>query len=162
MKRVMSVAVLTLVVMIGCGKKKEEVIAEKIIENATGNKVNVDLENNSMNIETKDGKMSVQTGKSAKIPDTFPSDVFIFEPADVEMAMEMGMGYTIALKTPKDIATVTAAYKKNMVKQGWDQKAAMDMGENTTLMYEKGKRVTNVTVGQEDGETRIALTVVSN
>lgn len=162
MKRIVSIAVLVLFVMVGCGKKKEEIIAEKIIENGIGKKAKVDLDDQSVKIETEDGTMNLKTGKSAKIPDAFPSDVFIFKPADVEMAMEMGMGYSIALKTVKDIPTVAAAYKNEMVKKGWTQKAAMDMGENTMLMYEKGKRVTNVTVGREEGETRIALTVVSN
>jgi hypothetical protein len=161
MKRTMCMALVMLSVMIGCGKKPQEKIAEKIVENGTGKKANVAIGDESVKIETEDGSMSLTSGKSAKIPDGFPSDVYIFTPADVAMAMEVGQGYSIALKTGKDIESVTAAYKKEMTRKGWEQKAAMDMGENTMLMYEKDKRVINVVVSHEEGETKIVLTVAN-
>lgn len=159
MKRTICITVIIALTIIGCGKKPEEKIAEKIVENGIGKKANVDINDESVKIETEDGSMSLKAGKSAEVPKGFPSDVYIFKPANVEMAMEVGQGYSIALKTGKDIESVTSTYKKEMVKKGWERKAAMDMGENTMMMYEKEKRVTNIVVSQEDGETKIVLTV---
>ena len=162
MIRAIGLVLAMLLILIGCGKKAEEKIAEKIIERSTGSKAKVDIADESMKIETEDGSMSVKTGKSAKIPKEFPSDVYLFKPADVEVAMEVGQCYSIALKTGKDIASVTSAYKKEMVNKGWKQQAAMDMGENSMLIYEKEKRITNVAISQDAGETKIVITVGKN
>ena len=162
MKKLNGVILTILLVLVGCGKKTEEKIAEKIIEKSIGGKADVDIAKGTMNIETEDGNMSVQTGKSAKIPDKFPTDIFVFKPSDVLMAMELPKGYTISLKTGKDVAAVTSAYKKSMTDKGWKQKAAMDLDGKSMFFYEKEKRVTHVAISHKDGETNIVLTASTN
>lgn len=161
-KTVVGLVSVALLILTGCGKKPEEKIAEKIIEQNTGGKAKVDITDQSVKVETEEGTMNMTTGKSAKIPESFPSDIYIFKPAEVKMAMEVGQGYSVALATGKEIDAVASAYKKEMVKRGWKQQAAMDMGENAMLIYEKEKRVTNVAVTREEGETKIVLTVGMN
>jgi maltodextrin utilization protein YvdJ len=165
MKKVSCMVLGLLLVVYGCGKKVEEKMAEKItekiIEHGTKGKAKVDLSDHSMTIETEKGKMVVASGKSAEIPADFPSDVLIFKPAEVSGTMAAGKGSSVMLKTAKDKAAVTSAYKEAMTKKGWTQKAAVDMGEQSILSYEKEKRVANVIISAKEGKTEIALTVTA-
>jgi hypothetical protein len=160
MKKVTCVVLGMLLLVAGCGKKIEEKIAEKItekaIEHGTDGKAKVDLSKNTMTIETENGSYSA--GTSSKIPDGFPSDIFIFKPSEMIGSMAgTGKGYSIAMKTSKDVASVTEAYKKTMIGNGWKQKAAMDMGAQAMLVYEKEKRTANIVIGQKDNETSIVI-----
>jgi maltodextrin utilization protein YvdJ len=149
----------------GCGKKAEEKMAEKItekiIEHGSKGKMKADLSNNVMTVETEKGKMTVASGKSAELPADFPSDVLIFKPSEVAGTIEVGKGSSVMLKTDKDKAAVTSAYKQTMVKNGWTQKAAVDMGEQSILSYEKEQRVANVIISAKHEKTEIALTVTA-
>lgn len=157
MKKVTCVVLGMLLLIAGCGKKIEEKIAEKAIEQGTDGKAKVDLSKNTMPIETENGSFSA--GTSSKIPDGFPSDIFIFKPSEMIGSMAgTGKGYSIAMKTSKDVASVTEAYKKAMTGNEWKQKAAMDMGTQAMLVYEKEKRTANIVIGQKDNETSIVIT----
>jgi hypothetical protein len=156
MKKVTCIVLGMLLLVAGCGKKAEEKITEKAIERATGGKAKVDLSKNTVKVETENG--SITAGVSAKIPEGFPSDIFIFKPSDMIGSMEgAGTGYSIAMKTSKDVATVAEAYKKAMIGNGWKQKAAMDMGTQSMLVYEKDKRAANIVISQKNKETSIAI-----
>jgi hypothetical protein len=161
MKKVTCIVLGMLLVAAGCGKKIEETLSqkltEKIIEKGTGGKAKVDLSKGTLKIEDEKGKTSAAIGTAAKIPDGFPSDVFLFKPADVFVAMNNEEGFMVGLKTDKDIGVITEAYKKTMVGNGWKQKASMDMGGQMMLSYEKGKRAANIVISQKDKETSIVI-----
>ncbi len=145
--------------IMGCGKKAEEKVVEKMIEKQTGGKANVDLSKGTMEIETKDGKMTMTSGKAAKVPDDFPSDVYLYKPASVEAAIQVPNGHSVSLMTEKNVSQVSETYKKKMTGEGWSQQAAMDMGTQSVLIYEKNDRVTNITIVPDNGKTRIQVTV---
>ena len=71
-KTVVGLVSVALLILTGCGKKPEEKIAEKIIEQNTGGKAKVDITDQSVKVETEEGTMNMTTGKSAKIPESFP------------------------------------------------------------------------------------------
>jgi hypothetical protein len=110
-----------------------------------------------MTIKSEEG--TVTGGPSATIPQGFPSDVFLFKPADVFMAAELSKGYSVGLKTEKDVASVTEAYKKAMVDNGWKQKTALDMGGKSMLAYEKENRLVNIGIGTRRNETTILINI---
>jgi hypothetical protein len=159
MKKVLCVVLGILLVTAGCGKKVEgkisEKITEKIIEHATDGKAKADLSKGTMKIETEDGTFTA--GAAAKIPEGFPSDVFLFKPADVFMSINNNEQYSVGLNTSKDAASVTEAYKKAMVENGWKQKGLVDMGGQIMIAYEKGKRAASIAIGQKDEKTNIVI-----
>jgi hypothetical protein len=150
------------ILMAGCGKKIEEKIsqklAEKAIEHGTKGKAKVDLSGGSMKIETKEGTMA--GGTAAKIPDNFPSDIFLLKPSKVIMSMESAdKGLGVGLETDKDAASVTETYKKSMTGSGWTQKSAVAAGKMAMLAYEKEKRTVNIIINQKDAATNILINV---
>jgi len=157
MRRVGICVICCLVGVVGCGRRAEETAMEKLIEAQGGGKVEVDLGRESLNIKTKDGSLAIASGKSAKIPSGFPSDVYIYKGATVDMAMQMPQGFSVVLGTKDDVSEVAETYEKKMTGEGWTQETSVDMGEQRMLMFKKGERVANATIGSEDGITHIAL-----
>lgn len=165
MKKVLYVAMGAVLFSIGCGKKVEDKVGEKILEKIIENKSNgaakVDLAKGTMKIESDQGTISVASGGSAKIPDNFPSDVFVYKPATIGSVVEAQQGVTLAMKTTKEIGEVTEAYKTAMTGKGWKQKSAADMGTYSMLVYEKDKRTTTIAVSKQRDSLNILLNVAT-
>lgn len=149
------------IVFTGCSNKVAEKAAEKkvekIIEDQTGGKADVNISEKSMEIKTEDGELNIKAGTSAKLPEHFPSDVFIYKNAEIKMSMEMPQGNTVSFQTKESKDQVIDNYKKKMKAKGWSQAMAMDMGEAASLTFKKGKRITQVTIAKEDESTIITL-----
>ncbi len=148
-----------LLVVMGCGKEAAEKKIEKAIEKETGGRAEVDLDDEKVTIETKDGEFSMSAGKSAKLPEDFPSDVYVYKGAAVAMSMEVPKGKLITLITDDDLDKVMKKCGKELTSKGWSQKAKMDLGEQKTIMYQKNNRMVNVMAVKVDGSTHIRLTV---
>ncbi|MBD3345835.1 MAG: hypothetical protein GF401_12300 [Chitinivibrionales bacterium] len=146
----------------GCGKKGEEKIAENIVKKAiekeSGGKADVDISNGNVNIKTDDGEMSVTSGKNARIPEAFPTDILIYQGSSVEAAMEVPEGYSVQLKSDDDVTKIAETYKADMKAQGWSQEASLDMGEQAMLSFKKGERAAQVVIMPDESITRIGLT----
>ncbi len=150
-------------VLVGCGKKTEEKvtekIVEKIIEKQAGGKADVDLSEGKMSIKTKDGEMNINAGKSAKLPDDFPKDIFVIKGAEVKMTMEMPQGKSVSFLIEKDMNSVIDIYKKEMKSKGWSEKMAMNMGKSASMIYQKDDRTTNIMIGTEKEKTMINVVI---
>ena len=145
----------------GCGKSAEERAVEKQIEKATGADADVDLSKKGMKIagKTEGGKYTVTTGDKTEIPEDFPSDVFIYRPSKAVMAMKVPEGYSIALSTEDDRSKVVNTYKREMKAEGWSEKATMNMGPQSVLVYEKDGRNANISIGPSGEAVQISLVV---
>ncbi len=151
------IVLISVVAYIGCGKKVEEKVAEKIIEQQTGGKADVDISDESVSIKTKDGEFKMNAGDNAKLPEDFPSDVFVYKNAEVKMTMALPQGSSVSFQTKDSKDKVVAKYKKEMKSKGWSQEMAMDMGEGTSLTYKKGERGVQVMVATDDDFTLITV-----
>jgi hypothetical protein len=150
---------------VGCGKSAQEKVAEKAIEQQTGDKADVDIGDESMEITTEDGEVSMKAGKGAKLPDSFPEDVHVYDGARVAMAMQMPGGMSVGLTTKDDIDAVKKSYETEMQKQGWNRTSAMEMGEQSVLMFTKEERVANIAISrdsEDEAGTRISITLAAN
>ncbi|MCK5851175.1 MAG: hypothetical protein KAH23_09690 [Kiritimatiellae bacterium] len=158
---------LVLVLVIGCGKKSEEELAEKLaeqmLEAQIGQGLSVDISGDTVSMKDKDGKALLTAGKAAVIPASFPKDIHVYKGSIVEVAMDMPTGKMITLLSKDTLYTVLATYKKKMSAQGWTEKTSMDMGEQAVLSLEKSGRMVNVTIAkdEESDGTRIMLILVN-
>ena len=69
----------------GC-QRASETIAEKAIEQASGDKVDIKQDGDTVSIKTEQGEMKVapaQDGGSVALPADFPTDVFLPEPRTI-------------------------------------------------------------------------------
>jgi hypothetical protein len=158
MKRYLLLVILaSFVVFIGCGKKVEEKVAEKILEAQTGGKADVDISDDKMSIKTKDGEFKMDAGDDVKLPENFPSDVYVYKNAKVKMSIGGPKGNTVSFQTKDPAEKVAEKYKKEMKTKGWSQEMAMEMGEGSSLTFKKGERVAQIMMAREDESTMITV-----
>ena len=150
------------VVVSGCGKAKEKA-SEKMMEAAIkaqgGGDAKVDLAEGKYSVKTKDGSVDIAAGGNAKIPENFPSDIYVVKGAKVLMAAASGDGFMLNLETRESVDQVDAACSKEMKSQGWNVEATMNMGEQRTTAFKKGERQCGVTLTKVEQGTQIVLSV---
>ena len=157
-------AALALVLSFGCGKSKEKTAKEAIersVEATLGNDAEIDISDEGMAITSadEDGTYTWQAGDQAEIPDGFPTDVHIYEAAAVDMSADSPNGFTLALRTDDPFSKVVGTYEEKMSAAGWTKQTSTAMSGTQMLVYTKGDRATNVGIFEEEGITKISLTV---
>jgi hypothetical protein len=150
-------------VMFGCGKKAEEKAAEKMaekaIESSMGGNAEVDIEKDGLRIKTGEGEMTVTSGDSAKLPDDFPEDVYLYKGAKLKTAMKLPEGFNLMFQTKDDPSKVSEAYLDGMEAKGWSKETSMDMGGRKMMVFKKDERIGNVSITSHAEMTQIALTL---
>jgi hypothetical protein len=148
-------------VLPGC-KKAGEKAAEKAIEAGLakeGVKADVDASGEKITIRGKDGTTEFTGGKGAKLPDTFPKDVYVYEGATLNSALSVPGGFNLTMETGDGADRVLSAVKKNMTGQGWKEEMTMNQGEQSMVGYKKGERTAMITINAEKKSTHIAMTI---
>lgn len=94
------------------------------------------------------------------LPDDFPTDVPVFEGAELYGVQTVGRGgKNVLFRTDGDIPQVFDFYKGSMRGEGWDVKQEYQQNFQSFLSFEKDKVVTNMTVVEDPttGKRIIAL-----
>lgn len=143
--------ILVLVVLVVVGnmikakveKKIGEGIAEKMIEGATGGKVDIsglDAEKGEMTITGKDGeKVTIGGG----LPKDMPKDIPVYPGSEVKGSLsgfsnkEDSSGVYLTLATKDSFDKVVAYYKAELPKQGWTVENTLDSAETAMLAVKK-------------------------
>lgn len=152
-------------VVTGCqkaGEKAAEKIAEKAIEAGLakeGVKADVDASGEKITIRSKEGTTEFSGGKSAKLPDTFPKDVYVYEGAALNATITVPGGYNLTMETGDAADSVLAVIKKKMGGQGWKEEMTMNQGDTSMVAYKKGDRTAMININDEKKVTRISMTV---
>jgi hypothetical protein len=158
------IAALVVILSFACGKSAEktaEKALEKSLEDPIGDGAEVDVSDQGMTITSEDekGAYTWQAGDEAKIPDSFPKDVHVYERAAIQMSSDSPEGITLVLATDDPISKVVATYEEKMVADGWTKQTSSTMSGTQMLIYTKGDRGANVGVFDQDGSTQISLTL---
>jgi len=183
MNKLIVVLLAVCVVCIGCGKKGAEKLTEKMIEKSLekdGVKADVKISGGNMTINTKDkdgkttdikvsedkvainsadGAITYAAGGSAKIPDTFPKDVYIYSGASVLSTMTVPGGQNVQLQTKDSRDKVIGAYKSKMTAEGWKEEVSMNTADQSMGSYKKDNKTVNVIVMTDNGKTVINLSI---
>ncbi|MFH1207430.1 MAG: hypothetical protein V1668_02380 [Patescibacteria group bacterium] len=156
---VIAIVAMALVVS-GC-KTTAEKAAEKTIEKATNGAADVDLGTNSVTINTNGG--SYQAGDDVKLPDGFPSDVYIIDGTiKAAMTQQTNDSFIVSIEISKSIADAKTAYEKEIVDDGWTITTNMTYGGAVTLMAEKSNRILGVGISDLNGKTTVSITTSTN
>jgi hypothetical protein len=161
-KTVWVVGMAALVMTMGCrraGESLAEKIAEKAIERQSGGKAKVDLDasKQTVTIKTKEGEFVAASGEGVKIPADFPKDVPVYKDAKILMAVSNPEGVVLSLESKDGIETIAEKYAAEMKALGWEQQAAMDMGAQKMLAYNKEKRNSTITITKADKGSQITI-----
>ena len=156
---------ISVMVMFGCGEKAgekaAEEMAEKALESSFDGEAEVDIEKESIRIETEEGEMTMTMGDSVKLPADFPKDVFMYNGAELSMAMEHPQGFNLSLQTKDDMSKVLEVYLAEMTEKGWTKEMSMDMGGQKMMAFKKEERAVSVMISSDEEMTQITLTVAA-
>ena len=161
-KTLIVVAVIVLLVILGgvsyfLQQKSSERAAEKVIEDATGGKVDISDGGKKVTIETDEGKITVEQNE---IPKNFPSDVPVYSGAEVITSSESGDNFTLTLKTNDSVSKVSDFYKTDLADKGWILSNPIDLSGSTAITATKDNRELNVIITPDtNGKTTIAIVI---
>ena len=157
----LALAIASLFALPGC-KRASDAAAEKAIEHASGEKVDIEQDGGTANIQTEHGEMQVATaqdGGSVPLPADFPDDVFLPTQRTVSSAMDMGGMKALNIATNATLAQVSADVEKAMQAQGWKREMSMQSSaDSATLIYTKDKRqAVYQMIKADNGGTQLAV-----
>ena len=165
-----SVVVIFIFFATGCGnndekaaEKTSEEIAEKIIENATGNKVDIDVnksgDKGSITIKGDNGEEVTISSNGNEIPDNFPSDIYLVKGGIASVGtINSGEGaiITIVVNTEEESAEISRNILKEMKANGWKNEINMTSGDGGMQMYSKDDNNLTVTMGKDNDKTQVS------
>lgn len=139
------IVIVVILVMLGLGgylvkkfvlNKIAEKSAEKILESATGSKVDIDGENG---VTVKNGDGQISTGSKAEWPKTMPSSVPEFKYGTISYSTstdtETYKGWSVTYSEVSDGAT--DKYSKNLTDKGWSLTDSVESSLIVNKTFEK-------------------------
>ena len=136
-----------------------EKIAEKAMESGSGEDVDIDIDDENVSIKSKDGEVAYSAGKSAKMPDNFPEDVFMHDNAEIIYSASANEGFSIKYNINEKDEDAIATLKNEMEDKGWEVKSEMNMQGYLAKVFEKEKRTATVTVAQSEDKSMVSIVV---
>lgn len=143
-------------------QKIGESVTEKVIEGATGGKVDVNSGDNAVTFrDAKTGDYSAW-GENAKIPDDFPSDVPRYPGAKTVTVSLQGnkKEASLAQTTSDSVSKVVEWFAGQMRNNGFTEASSLDLGTSGKMIsYEKGDVKIGATIAgdEESKETTLII-----
>ena len=158
------VLILASLLAAGCGGGNDEVAereAERAIEDASGEDVDVQVDGDDVTIEGGDGDSSFST--SDDLPDDWPSDIEMPDGTDLQGSSSIGSGDAAQLTTSgtldAEIADVVSHFEGEF--DGWKTEGTADIGEGDAAVanrsWSKDGRTATLTVSRMDGDTTFVV-----
>jgi len=147
------------------GEAAGEKIGEKIVEGATGTKVDIDEGGASLSIEDGEGSLSVQTGKFVDgWPSdlTYPADYSILTSSRSEEADKIMMVTLLSTSEPYDavVGKIRTTYESHSQFSLREEPTEIDLGSTmTTTMYFEGSPYDLMFMISETDDVEIPTTV---
>jgi len=122
--------------------------------------LNVDGKTGSVSVQGKDGE-SVSVGNT-KVPQGFPSDVPIYQPSDVILAIKTKEGYNVTLATNDDSQKVLDFYTSKLSSNGWSKSEnEFNFEAGSAQSFTKGSNQLVVLIGTDNKSTSGKKTTVN-
>ena len=148
--------------LVACGKSPGERAAEAAIEASTGHKADVDSKDGTVTLKTDDGEMKIAGGEGAKLPASFPKDVWLPKDYVVESSMEMPGALVVSLDTMGKMAALADDAGKQMAAHGWKQSFSMQNSADSQMtVYEKENRSATVSFSTEGDSVKLGLQIAT-
>jgi hypothetical protein len=142
--------------IVGCGKKAEELTAEKIIEAQTGGDVDISDDGASVTMKSETGEtFTMTTGEDAEMPKDYPADIFTPRDAKLNSSVVTGDGSMINYIAAGTPGEVFKAVRAEMGGKGWKEEVASETPDSAMLHYRKDNRTVQYMIGNEGGRTAV-------
>ena len=135
------VSVSLLACLAACGKSAEDRAAGAALGAILGADVNVEDGGDRVTFGEGDKAMTISSGDSAKLPASFPKDVFLPRSYKVDSVVDSNGFTMVSVRLPGGLVAASDAARKQMQDAGWKQSmAAIDDDTNHLLAYENAGR----------------------
>lgn len=131
--------------------------------------VNYDAGKGTVSVTDKEGNTG-SFGNSVSLPSGFPSDVPIYKPSTIRLAVKSkDNAYNVTLTSQDSPETINQWYESELKKQGWSSanSSSIDLGVGKTQSFTKGnQQLVYVIYGDKtqyssDEKTMVSLTVAT-
>ena len=146
-------------------EKASEKISEKVLESVIGHDAEIELDEDgsgTITIKGENGEEITLSSNTQKIPDNFPSDVYLVK-GEIIAASSVNTGggdlITISMNTDEKASILVEDIAKNMKDNGWSLQMNTSTPEASILIFSKGKKGATVTVGIDNGKTVLSYMV---
>jgi len=142
----------------------KEKMAESILENLTGNKVNIETEgeDGKITITGENGEEVTFGSNEKELPKDFPSDVYVVD-GEIEavglMTTSDGKIVTFGINSTDDFTDIKESVLKEMKSKGWENTMTMGAGEESVQMYTKEDMCATVTLSKKEEQVKVAYMV---
>ena len=142
-------------------------VAERMLEQATGGKVDIDRDGETVNttVVGDDGsKMNISSGNTS-LPDGWPASVPVIPDAKVASSASApnsdgGTAYTVSYETDMSVADAVSFYKDAFSRDGWTITATLNQGDGTMFVASRGEEDgATVQIGSGDQGTSVNMSV---
>ena len=148
-----------------CGSDAtQEFVSEQIAEAALGDAglevdVNVDGDTISWEVDGEYG-FSYNSGTDITLPDSFPSDVLIYNDATIISSVETDEVLSVTFTSGDKAQTIQTAYMEFFDDEGWSREGQMQVEGMSMLMYKKAERSASLNIMETDDEpTSVSLSL---
>ena len=162
--------VIILAFAFGCKKAAEtasEGLAEKMIEQSSGGKVDVDLKDSSATIVDKEtGSTTTVDAKGGKMPEGWPKNIPQYPGSKVTQSSstdtEKGKSFSLIIETQDAVEKVNEYYAKELKGAGFKKTTEMSKEDGVTVFYQSEKDVLTMTIFKENGKTLLSISLTPN
>lgn len=147
-------------------EKAAEKLTEKIIENATGEEVDLEInedgEASKMTIKGQDGEEITISNNEKEIPAEFPKDLFVPK-GEIETSGAIsgadGLMITLTMIAEGTFDEVKTKIKEELKSAGWESTSDMGVDDSIMMNFGKDGSSATITVNSEDGVVDVGYIV---
>jgi hypothetical protein len=132
--------------------------AEKVVEKATGGKVDVGEGGDKVTYETDEGKVTIGQNE---IPDSFPSDITVYSGAKVTTTSDTDEGVMVVLETSDSVSKVFNFYKQDLTSNSWKQTISSTEEDSAVLQATKGEKQVIILLGPSSEDSSVTQVIIT-
>lgn len=147
------------VLISGCAEKVAEKTTEKIMEEASGGEVDVNVDGDSVTMKSKDGNATWTVGDTYEWPESMPADVPEYKDAAINGLTEVDTptkSWMVMLTEVPENAGAT--YKEMLEDDGWNISAYSTMDGTVSIYADKAPLQLWAVFGSTDHSGSITVT----
>lgn len=147
-------------------EKVAEKATEKIIENASGEKIDLetskDGKKSKVVMKGEDGEEVTFSGGDDEIPEDFPKEIYIPK-GKVESSGTISSGegsmITVNIISEKSFKDIKEKLIEEMKNTGWEADQTMEVDESAMLNFTKGDDTATITINKEGDKTSVSYMI---
>jgi hypothetical protein len=136
-----------------------ENLTESVIEQSTGNDVNIDTNDGSFSIETDQG--SIDVGGEQTLPEDLPSAVVVYENQKIVGVVSSTQGeskfWSITAETDNSVDTVKSFVTERYTSGGWKTESTSTFDSTSSYSFSKDDLQALITISQND-DNKVGIT----